>query len=80
MQLCQSLLDEPNIDTAVRLGDVYGLMIEHYGQTGDYKQVRSKYYRFILKPSGPMCACSIEMLESGLGMKRKNIKNGVEIY
>ena len=43
MQLCQGLLDEPNIDTAVRLGDVYGLMIEHYGQTGDYKQVKNKY-------------------------------------
>ena len=40
MQLCQALLDEPNVDTALRLGDVYGLMIEHYGQTSDYKQVR----------------------------------------
>ena len=29
---CQSLLDEPSLDTAVRMGDVYGLMIEHYGQ------------------------------------------------
>ena len=48
MQLCQGLLDEPNIDTAVRLGDVYGLMIEHYGQTGDYKQVKSKYCRQVL--------------------------------
>ena len=37
-------MDEPNIDTAVRLGDVYGLMIEHYGQTGDYKQVNNKTY------------------------------------
>lgn len=41
MQLCQGLLDELNLDTAVRLGDVYGLMIEYYGQTGDYKQVKS---------------------------------------
>ena len=39
MQLCQALLDEPNVDTALRLGDVYGLMIEYYGQTSDYKQV-----------------------------------------
>jgi len=23
----------------VRVGDVYGLMIEHYGQGGNYKQV-----------------------------------------
>ena len=39
MRQCQSLLDEPNLETAVRLGDVYGLMIEHYGQVGNYDQV-----------------------------------------
>ena len=39
IQQCQSLLDDPNLDTAVRVGDVYGLMIEHYGQGGNYKQV-----------------------------------------
>ena len=41
VQLCQSLLDEPSLDTAVRAGDIYGLMIEHYGRTGRYKQVCS---------------------------------------
>ena len=40
MQLCQGLLDEANVDTALRLGDIYGLMIEHYGQTSNYKQVK----------------------------------------
>ena len=39
MQQCQSLLDEPSLDTAVRTGDIYGLMIEHYGRTGHYEQV-----------------------------------------
>ena len=38
---CQSLLDEPSLDTAVRMGDVYGLMIEHFGQAGSYEQVNS---------------------------------------
>ncbi len=37
---CQSLLDEPNLDTAIRMGDVFGLIIEHYGQTGSYQKVR----------------------------------------
>ena len=36
---CQSLLDEPNLDTAIRTGDVYGLLVEHYAQSGNYKQV-----------------------------------------
>ena len=39
IQQCQSLLDDPNLDTAVRVGDVYVLMIEHYGQGGNYKQL-----------------------------------------
>ena len=40
MQICQSLLDEPRLDTAVRAGDVYGIMIEHYSETGHFEQVR----------------------------------------
>ncbi len=39
IKLCQGLVDEPRLDSAVRLGDVFGLMIEHYGQSGDYQQV-----------------------------------------
>ena len=38
---CQTLLDEPKLDTAVRTGDVYGLLIEHFAQAGDYKEVQS---------------------------------------
>ena len=40
---CQSLLDEPSLDTAVRMGDVYGLMIEHFGQAGSYEQVLNSW-------------------------------------
>ena len=40
VQQCLALLDQPNLDTAVRTGDIYGLLIEHFTQTGDYKQVR----------------------------------------
>ena len=34
-----ALLDEPNLDTAVRTGDVYGLLVEHYSHAGNHQQV-----------------------------------------
>ena len=40
---CQALLDEPNIDTAVRTGDIYGLLIEHFAHVKNYKQVYTIY-------------------------------------
>ena len=36
---CQALLNEPKLDTAVRTGDVYGLLIEHFAHTKNYKEV-----------------------------------------
>lgn len=39
VQECQALLNEPKLDTAVRTGDVYGLLIEHFAQAKNYKQV-----------------------------------------
>ncbi len=39
MALCQGLLDEPRLDTAVRVGDVFGLMIEHNAETGNHEKV-----------------------------------------
>ena len=36
---CMALLDEPSLDTAVRTGDVFGLLIEHYSHIGNYQQV-----------------------------------------
>ncbi|XP_070580461.1 intraflagellar transport protein 140 homolog isoform X2 [Ptychodera flava] len=38
MKQCQLLLEETDLDSAVRIGDVYGLMIEHYARTENYKQ------------------------------------------
>lgn len=43
LSLCQSLLDEPNLDTAVRAGDVYGLLIEHYAEAGKFEKVRCSH-------------------------------------
>lgn len=40
VEKCALLLDEPSLDTAVRVGDVYGMMIEHYAHTGNYQKVQ----------------------------------------
>ena len=39
---CTALLDEPNLDTAVRMGDVYGLLVEHYSHASNHQQVRCR--------------------------------------
>ena len=39
IEKCALLLDEPSLDTAVRVGDVYGMMIEHYAHTGNHQKV-----------------------------------------
>ncbi|XP_065898421.1 intraflagellar transport protein 140 homolog isoform X2 [Dysidea avara] len=41
VEKCALLLDEPSLDTAVRVGDVYGMMIEHYAHTGNYQKAYS---------------------------------------
>ena len=39
MKQCQVLLEEPDIETAVRIGDVYGIMIEHLAREQNYSKV-----------------------------------------
>lgn len=39
IEKCTLLLDEPSLDTAIRVGDVYGMMIEHYAHTGNHQKV-----------------------------------------
>ena len=36
---CQLLLEESELDTAVRVGDVFGFMIEHYARREKWKMV-----------------------------------------
>ena len=36
---CQVLLEEPDLDSSVRVGDVYGFMIEHYARKERWKAV-----------------------------------------
>ncbi|CAG04347.1 unnamed protein product, partial [Tetraodon nigroviridis] len=35
--LCEALLEEPNLDPAVRVGDVFGFLVDHYCQQGNFK-------------------------------------------
>ncbi|XP_033108707.1 intraflagellar transport protein 140 homolog [Anneissia japonica] len=38
MKQCQVLLEEHDLDSAVRVGDVYGMMIEHYARQESFKK------------------------------------------
>ncbi|CAH1793663.1 unnamed protein product, partial [Owenia fusiformis] len=37
VKACQVLLEEPELDSAVRVGDVFGFMIEHYAKKEHWK-------------------------------------------
>lgn len=39
MKQCRAMLGESNIDKAVRYGDIYGLMIQHYARLQQWKAV-----------------------------------------
>lgn len=39
VQLCESLLEEPQLDPAVRIGDAFGFLVEHHCQQGNFKLV-----------------------------------------
>ena len=46
MKQCQVLLEEPDLDSAVRIGDVYGMMIEHFARQEQHKKVSHQYFFF----------------------------------
>ncbi|XP_028989874.1 intraflagellar transport protein 140 homolog [Betta splendens] len=37
VRLCETLLEEPDLDPAVRVGDAYSFLVEHYCQQGNYQ-------------------------------------------
>lgn len=47
VRLCEALLEEPNLDPAVRIGDVFGFLVDHYCQKGNFKMVTFGYFWFI---------------------------------
>lgn len=42
VKACQILLEEPGIDSNVRLGDLYGFLVEHYHRKGNYNMVSTR--------------------------------------
>ena len=46
MKQCQVLLEEPDLETAVRVGDVYGIMIEHLAREENYSKVGKRSQKF----------------------------------
>lgn len=41
VRLCEALLDEPELDPAVRIGDAYGFVVEHHCQQGNFQVVNT---------------------------------------
>ncbi|KAK5881087.1 hypothetical protein CesoFtcFv8_021933 [Champsocephalus esox] len=42
VQLCEALLEEPELDPAVRIGDAYGFLVEHHCQQGNFQMAYRK--------------------------------------
>lgn len=42
VRMCESLLEEKDLDPAVRVGDVYGFLVEYYCHHGNFQQAWSK--------------------------------------
>lgn len=39
VRLCEALLEEPELDPAVRIGDAFGFLVEHHCQQGNFQEV-----------------------------------------
>ncbi|XP_074520074.1 intraflagellar transport protein 140 homolog [Halichoeres trimaculatus] len=42
VQLCEALLEEPKLDPAVRVGDAFGFLVDHYCQQGNFQMAQRK--------------------------------------
>ncbi|XP_031699183.1 intraflagellar transport protein 140 homolog [Anarrhichthys ocellatus] len=42
VRLCESLLEEPELDPAVRIGDAFGFLVEHHCQQGNFQEAYRK--------------------------------------
>lgn len=39
VRICEALLEEPELDPAVRMGDAFGFLVEHHCQHGNFQVV-----------------------------------------
>ncbi|KAG7227765.1 hypothetical protein INR49_013559 [Caranx melampygus] len=73
VQLCEDLLQEPELDPAVRIGDAFGFLVEHHCQQGNFqvayrkleelqKLLPSQSIRYYISPA------SLEALQKEMGV------------
>ncbi|XP_075950055.1 intraflagellar transport protein 140 homolog [Anarhichas minor] len=85
VRLCESLLDEPELDPAVRIGDAFGFLVEHHCQQGNFQEAYRKLEELQkLLPSQNVryyiSQASLESLEKEMGvpMKRGDSRHSVK--
>ncbi|KAK9530527.1 hypothetical protein VZT92_012023 [Zoarces viviparus] len=85
VRLCESLLEEPELDPAVRIGDAFGFLVEHHCQQGNFKEAYRKLEELQkLLPSQNVRyyinQASLEALEKEMGvpMKRGDSRHSVK--
>ncbi|XP_006901968.1 PREDICTED: intraflagellar transport protein 140 homolog [Elephantulus edwardii] len=70
---CELLLEEPGLDSAIRVGDVYGFLVEHFLQLEEH-QTAYKYLEEMRKrlPAANMSyyvrQCTVDAINQGLGI------------
>merc|ERR1719265_3114300 len=45
VSVCEQMLDMPDVETAVRVGDVFAQLVEHYAEMRDYQHAHSTVER-----------------------------------
>ncbi|XP_018537335.1 intraflagellar transport protein 140 homolog [Lates calcarifer] len=85
VQLCESLLEEPELDPAVRIGDAFGFLVEHHCQQGNFQVAYRKLEELQkLLPSQNVryyvSQASLQALqkEMGVPMDHGDTRNNVE--
>lgn len=85
VRLCESLLEEPELDPAVRIGDAFGFLVEHHCQQGNFQEAYRKLEELQkLLPSQNIryyiSQASLESLEKEMGvpMKRGDSRHSVK--
>uniref|UniRef100_A0A674PQ19 Intraflagellar transport 140 n=1 Tax=Takifugu rubripes TaxID=31033 RepID=A0A674PQ19_TAKRU len=84
VRLCEALLEEPNLDPAVRIGDVFGFLVDHYCQQGNFnmasrkleelqKHVSSQKVRYYVSP------VSLKALEKETGLTFNHTDHNPEV-
>ncbi|XP_023259987.1 intraflagellar transport protein 140 homolog, partial [Seriola lalandi dorsalis] len=90
VQLCEALLEEPELDPAVRIGDAFGFLVEHHCQQGNFQVAYRKLEELQkLLPSQNVryyiSQASLESLQKEMGVPmdrgdhRHNVKEDDEV-